>query len=245
MAYTEAFERVVSGMDRIHSRDEDVDLCIHILDSWSKYLKSLTEGSAVPVLGTNRKDPLTYFKPSLSETVTRLGCTTPVKHAEMSFSREQLDILSKEKSFISGMCRELLPNGGPVRFGFLRVYEPETSEDNFSKLAGREASGDYEGKLNPGRYFCLLTHEKLVFTSVNFETSDAKTITEVPLLWIRKLDAESKKGCFMKFTRYLTRPSPETELESRVIVADTSLETYNWMADITRAFTVKKSFETN
>jgi len=47
----------------------------------------------------------------------------------------------------------------------------------------------------------------------------------------------------MKFTRYLSQPSPEAQLESRVLYADNAHETFAWLSDITRAFVTRRKHE--
>jgi len=246
LAYSEAFDKTVAGINRKNLCEQDVDRCKAILDSWAAFLREISSTAPAETLavGASQKpdaeNPVSVLSPELTKKIAQWAVpalTTNKQPRVPLLERSVLAQIAMEKSFVSRHIQRLLDRG-PIRFGFMTVCIPARDVDDFSKQAGRVPRGAYMGALPEGRLFCELTHESMCFTSP--EGGDEVVI---PLLWIRKLDVETNDGCFLKYTRYLSQPSCDAMLESRILYADNSPETYAWLSDITRAFTCRQKFE--
>lgn len=258
LAFSEAFDKAVAGTPRRRVAPADVARCRGVLDAWAAALRALaaTGPAEALALGLHARlgadSPLALLPPATARRIARwavpaLATATATDssssssgnsaHGAAVVERQTLAQMAAEKAFMARHIERLLACG-PVRFGFVTVCVPARAADDFARLAGRAPAAPYAGALPAGRLFCELTHESLCFTA----PGDGAEVV-VPLLWIRKLEVETARGCYMKFTRYLTQPSADTQLESRVLHADNSPETYNWLSDITRAFAARRRAE--
>ena len=255
LAFSEAFDKAVAGTPRRAAAPADVARCRGVLDAWAAALRALaaTGPAEALALGLHARlgadSPLALLPPATARRIARWAVPSLAAPDSISGSssgsqqhcalleRRTLAQMAAEKAFMARHIERLLACG-PVRFGFVTVCVPARAADDFARLAGRAPAAAYAGALPAGRLFCELTHESLCFTA----PGDGAEVV-VPLLWIRKLEVETARGCYMKFTRYLTQPSADTQLESRVLYADNSPETYNWLSDITRAFAARRRAE--
>lgn len=253
---SEAFEKIVSACDRknwtAENKDDELisleraaELCGNILTTSVAFLRTLTDASVAESLamGTHARlgeeSPLRGLTPDLTKLIAKWaipGLVAPgdKKTVAIVAERSALAQLCAEHAFMSKHIKRIL-SAGPIRFGFLNIRFPVEDANNFAKITGKVPESAYDGELPEGRLYCELSDEALCFT-----TSAKGDEVVIPLLWIRKLEVESSGGCFMKFTRYLDEPSAESNMETRIIYGDNTVETFSWLTDITRMFLLRR-----